>query len=226
MILIRASQAHKILTEPKKAEDKKAGNLSETTKSYIKELWLYNNFGYKEDVMTEEMYKGLLVEDDSLKLVQSNLGGNFRIKNIKNFTNNYISGTPDIILDDVIEDVKSSFTIKTFFNSELSKDYYTQGQCYMALTGIKKYRLIYCLVETPSNIVCELKKRIYYKFDCDETNSDYIRISQQIEKNHDISLIEQKKRTKVFSFDYDEAFIENLYNKVEKAREYYNTLSL
>jgi len=232
-IKIRASQSYKLITEPKLKIDKELGNLSKTTKTYIEELWLENNFGYKEPIMTEEMMKGLLCEQDSLALVQKILGGEFRIKNTKNYKNDLITGTPDIIIEDekINEDVKCSFSIKTFFKANINEDeicenYFWQGQCYMALTGAKKYRLIYCLVQTPDSIIVELKKRIYYKFDCDETNKDYQQMSEQIEMNHNIKDISEEKRIKVFEFDYDQSKINFLYSKIHKAREYYKSLKI
>ncbi|MFA5234153.1 MAG: hypothetical protein WC390_07120 [Sulfurimonas sp.] len=233
ILKIRASQAYKLLTEPRNKADKEAGNLSETTKTYIEELWLEHNYGYKENVMTDEMLKGLLCEQDSMKLVQNKFGGKFRIKNTKNYSNEYITGTPDIILEEekIVEDIKCSFSVKTFFKAkaneeEINKNYFWQAQCYMALTGATKYRLIYCLVKTPDEIITELKKKLYYKFNCDETNKDYQLWSEQIEINHNLDLIPEEKRIKVFEFDFDQSKINMLYSKIDKARNYYNSLIL
>lgn len=225
-IKFRCSNVGLLLTEPKLKADKEAGNLSETAKSMIQEKWLYDNFGYKDDVFTDEMMKGILQEQDAMSLVQDVLGGEFRKRFKKNISNNYLTGTPDCVLQDVVEDIKCSFTIKTFINAELSKLYEYQLRGYMALLGLKKARLIYCLVQTPDEIITEQKKRFYFKFGCDEENKDYQKISEQIERNHDISMIPKEKRIKVFEIEHNEDKIQILYNKIEKAREYYNNLKL
>jgi hypothetical protein len=220
-LLIRASKAYCIVTEPKLKADKEAGNLSETAKTYLNELWLEENYSYREPLFTDEIMKGLTCEQDCLSLVQKVLGGKLRIKNTEHFSNEFIKGTPDVILDNCIEDVKTSFNVKTFHNAELLPAYYWQAQCYMALCGKSKYRLIYGLVNTPSEIVTDLKKRIYYKFDCNEENTDYQKASKQIEHNHNFDTIPAEKRIKVFEFEFEPEKIKFLYSKITKAREFY-----
>lgn len=236
-IKFRASEAGKLMTEPKLKSDKEAGNLSQTTKTFIKELFLKNEYGFEEPVMTDEMMKGLLCEQDSLALVQAVLKGEFRLKNDKNFTNEYFTGTPDIILqkEDFIEDVKTSWNIKTFFNAgdpesdeerKISKMYYYQALVYMALCQKKNYRLVYCLVNTPDELVQEQIKRFYFKFGCDEQNPNYQKASEQIMRNHNFDDIPLEKRIKIFTFPFDNNEYLRMIEQAIKARQYYSTLHL
>lgn len=228
-LLFRCHNAGNLLTEPKLKSDKEAGKLSETAKSLVESMWLKNNFGYEERVFTDDMMKGLLCEQDSMQLVQDVLKGEFRVRYNQLVQNEYIVGTPDIVLEkeDCVEDIKTSSNLRTFFEAEPTKLYITQAQCYMALTGKKNYRLIYCLVPTPHELIVNEQKKIWYKFNCDEENEDYIRAAMQVEKNNDlIKMIPKEKRIKVFNFSFDEELINTLYQKIEKAREYYNTLEL
>lgn len=160
-LLIRASALSRLMSEPKSKADKEAGLLGETAKTLITEIWLNNEYGYKEDVVTDEMMKGLICEQDSMSLVQDVLGGEFRLKNTTYFKNEFIHGTPDIILskEDYCEDIKTSYNLRTFVDAEYKQgnSYWWQGQAYMWLTGKTKYRLMYCLVETPSDITVEQK---------------------------------------------------------------------
>jgi hypothetical protein len=96
----------------------------------------------------------------------------------------------------------------------------------MALTGKRKYRLIYCLVNTPGEIVSELIKRVYFKFGCDDTNEMYNKMADQIEANHKFDNIPAEKRVKVFEFDFSQDDYYKLIGQIEKARKYYNTLEL
>lgn len=229
-ILFSCHNANDLLTQPKTIKDKEAGLLSETTKTLVEDKWLKDQFGYKEPVMTPQLMKGLLCEQDVFGLVQKVLGGEFRRKNPITFQNEYIIGTPDVILknEDYVEDVKSSWSLKTFFNAELTPLYNTQAQCYMWLTGKRNYRLIYGLVPTPFEFILDEQRRFSYKFGMGyETNPDYLDIERQIDHNNSlIETIPIEKRIKVFEFKYDETVIENLKSQIEKARKYYNTLSL
>lgn len=226
-ILFRCSSLGKLLTEPKLKSDKDAGNLSETAKSLVLEVMLFQKYGYKERLMTDAMYKGLICEQDSMGLVQSVLGG-LRTKNEKHLKNEFIMGTPDIILSKsgIVEDIKTSENIRTFFNAEITKDYEAQLQGYMWLTGLEKARLIYCLVPTPLETIEKAKTRLKYQFDNPDNNKDYIEMCEQIQHNNDvISTIPKHERIKVFTINRNDDIIETLKAKIIKAREYYEYIS-
>lgn len=231
-ILFHASQLGKLMTEPKTKAAKEAGELSETTKSHIEEIWLENEYGYKEELLNAEIRKGKLCEQGAIDFVQLVHGGEMRVKNVLLFENSHLSGTPDIITMkegiEVIEDIKCSFTVRTFFKAECREgdNYWWQGQAYMDLTGARSFRLIYVLMQTPENIVNELKKRVYFINDCDESSPEYKASCEQIEANHTISHIPFEKRIKIFEFGYDQEAIHSLYARIDKCREYYNSLEL
>jgi hypothetical protein len=70
-------------------------------------------------------------------------------------------------------------------------------------------------------------EKLSWKYGKNYDNEDYIAQTQQIQRNNDlIKDLPIEKRVKVFAFDYDPQFIETLKTKIEKAREYYNTLKL
>lgn len=203
--------------------------LSQTAKSYIEAVWLRKEFGYDEPVFTDILMKGLLCEQDGIKLV-SNIhpSDEFRIKNKIRFTNQWFSGCPDLVLNSekVVEDIKNCWTIKQFIKKKKVEPlYYCQLQVYMHLTGLKNARLHYCLVDTPEEIILEEEKRFYFKFGCDEDNKHYIDACNKIRRNHKVSHIPENKRLKTFEFDYDEVFIEELKNRVDHARIYYQSLA-
>ena len=203
--------------------------LSQTAKSYIASLWLRLEYGYQEPVVTNELLKGNLCEQDSIELVTDLIpASEFRVKNRDHYEDEYFTGTPDVIIrkDDVIEDVKSSWTLRTFFESKPDKDYIGQAQVYMHLTGIHNYRLIYALVDTPDAIVFQEMKRYYFKFGQDEGNPEYERICNQLEAMHKVSHIPQEDRMKVYTYTYDPTYIKELIFRVKEARKYYATLTL
>lgn len=227
MILFRCSGLSKLMCEPRDAAAKKAGELGQTAKSFIEEMWLRDKFGYYEEVQTDEMKKGSLCEQDSMELVQKVCGGEFRTAYGKQLANDYIKGTPDIVLSTHLEDIKTSWSLKTFFNAELLPAYYAQGQGYMELTGLRKYKVIYCLVPTPANLLNNEYKRIEWRYENDFDNPDFQKAVTQFGRNNEcIHDIPEKQRVKIFEFEYDAGFIEKLYSQIEKARKYYEKLSL
>jgi hypothetical protein len=226
-ILFRCSGTGALMTEPKLKADKDAGNLSETAKTFVEDKWLFEQFGFSESIKNQYMDKGNECEQDSMDLVGQVVEGGFRSRYNTKLQNDYVIGTPDIVLTDCVEDIKTSWNLKTFFNAELSKMYFAQAQCYMWLTGKEKYKLIYALVPTPQSMVLNECEKLVYKYGKNYDNEDYIKECQQIQRNNDlIKELPIEKRVKVFAFDYDPAYIETLKNKIEKAREYYNTLKL
>jgi hypothetical protein len=226
-ILFRCSGSGALMTEPKLKSDKDAGNLSETAKKFVEDKWLFDTFGFAESIKNQYMDKGNECEQDSMDLVTKVIEGGFRSRYNTKLQNDYVIGTPDIVLNDCVEDIKTSWNIKTFYNAELSNIYYAQAQCYMWLTGKEKYRLIYSLVQTPEHLILSECEKLVLKYNRNKENEDYIKECTQIKKNNDlIKDIAIEKRVKVFAFGYDPAYIETLKKNIDNAREYYKTLKL
>jgi hypothetical protein len=213
-----------------KAKKSAPFELSETAKTMVQDSFLREVYGYDEPVYTKEMLKGLLCEQDSLALVQKLVPSQaFRLKNIERFSNKFAEGVPDVkpLPEGVIEDVKTSWDIRTFFLvRDYPADYYGQGQVYMDLTATDRFRLHYCLVNTPEELIVEMEKKYFFKFGCDENNKHYQEACEKIRQNHLIEWIPAEFRLKTFEFERDEAYIKELYYRVKHAREYFATLRL
>lgn len=202
--------------------------LGQTAKTMIDEMFLRIEFGYKEIVSTKEMKKGHLCEADSRDLVQKVLGGPFRKRNTENLENDLFTGTPDIIIDDAVEDIKNSWSLRTFFQADGSnKDYFWQGQTYMMLTGAKTFRLIYTLNPLPEELFADEERRLYYQYGQDSENLDYIEALEQLQHNNALILdLKPEQRVKVFTFERDEEAIDDMKKQAEAGIEYYSTLKL
>ena len=145
---IRCSAISQIMTRSKV----KSNPLSKTTESYLQE-WLkeqiYGAQNFKGNKFTQ---KGLDVEDESINYVMEELNYDFLVKNEDSFENDFLTGTPDVLTDDLVIDMKNSwdmFTFPLFEDAIPTKAYYYQLQGYMALTGKTKAKLIYTLMDTP-----------------------------------------------------------------------------
>ena len=142
--LFRCSSLSKLMTNPKLEADIEAGNLSETTKTYLLEVYISEKYNRDKNVTSKYMEKGLLVEEDSITLY-SRVMKKFFKKNESKLSNEFIKGTPDLYTGleiteaDLVIDIKSSWDIFSSSVEEL-KDYqeYTEGNEYLSEVLNKK----------------------------------------------------------------------------------------
>jgi len=202
--------------------------LGQSAKSYIESVFLQNEYGYREPVVTDVLLKGNMCEQDGIALISDVLPCNeFRSKCKRYFEDDFFTGNPDILLKDVIEDIKNAWSLKTFFQvKELDPLYYAQGQVYMHLSGRRLFRVHHCLVNTPIELIHAEQKRYFWKYGGDENNKHFKEAVKQIDANHTFDHIPKQDRVKTFEFEYNEPFIEELKGKVMLARQYYSTLKL
>lgn len=211
---IRCSAIGQIMTNARS----KTAILSKTTETYLQDWTKEQLYGRRKQFSNKYTDKGLVVEDDSLDYVAEVLGYDSLIKNDKFFKNDFLMGTPDAILSDHLIDVKNSwdcFTFPLWANEVPSKDYYWQAQGYMALTGLKKYKLIYVLMDTPEHLI-----EREYKYN-NSLELDYY----EFEKDYIYNSINSKYRVKVFEIEKNDEDIEKIYARVEECRMYINNLN-
>ena len=198
-----------------------------TALSYIRDVWLANEHNYSEPVVTNEMLKGFLSEDEAIGVLTRQVEGPYRVKNEQQFEDEHFIGTPDVIIPDAVEDVKCSWTLRTFMEVQHpSALYYAQGQVYMALVGRDKFRLCHVLVPTPSEIVTEERKRFFFRFNCDEEDDRLQECYRKVDAMHNIDGIPEEQRIKVFEIERNDTYLMKLRKRVELAREIYRTLTL
>lgn len=160
-ILFRCSSLGHIMTEPKTKADKEAGNLSESCKTHLVDVFVSANYNRHTEIESKFLKKGNAAEENSITLY-SMLNKKYFEKNEVRLSNHFISGTPDLFrgkqIDaaDEIIDTKTSWDVYTFFRAkhkDLADQYHWQMQGYMALSGAKKATVAYCLVNTPYHLV-------------------------------------------------------------------------
>lgn len=234
--LFRCSSLSKLMTNPKLKADIEAGNLSETTKTYLLEVYISEKYNRDKNVTSKYMEKGLLVEEDSITLY-SRVMKKFFKKNESKLSNEFIKGTPDLYTGleiteaDLVIDIKSSWDIFSFFkvkfDNSINKDYWWQLQGYMALTGASKAKLVYCLVDTPDTLIEDEKRKLLYKMNAGTTeNEDYIIACEELERSMRFSDIPMEDRVIEYSIDRDDKAIAQLYDRIERCRMYLNELEV
>jgi hypothetical protein len=217
---IRCSSLGKIMTSPKS----KGEVLSQTAKTYLKELVLEEKFGIKKEFSSRYTDKGNTQEDLAIEMASQVLNLPFALKNTEYFENEFIKGTPDLVLEDEIVDIKCSWDGTTFpwFEDELpNKDYYWQMVGYMWLTGRTKARIVYCLVDTPEDIVQdEIRRTSWKKFEIDVTEET----ENEVRAKHEFAHISENKRVRAYLVELTNEDIDKVKEKLSHAKEYYNDL--
>jgi len=220
--LFRSSSIGYLMTEPVTKADKEAGLLSKTAQKHLLDVYIAEKYGRKKDIQTKQMRKGVEVEQESINLLSLYLKKPF-FKNEERFTNDYISGHPDII-DEGIIDIKSSYDLWTFLGNlpdKLDSLYYWQMQSYMWLTGKQKATIAYCLVNTPDSIVEQEKYYLLKNMDViSEESPEFVREAMKLELNMKFDDIDIEERILMFNIDRSEDDILRIQHKVEKAREF------
>jgi len=189
---VRASGAGQVMTNARS----KSELISKTTLTFV-ENWLKERlYGYQQEIRSKYIDKGNQLEDLAIDTAIELLDLEFILKNTDTFEDEFFTGTPDLVTSDEVLDVKCSWDAYTFplFDDEIpTKDYYYQLQVYMHLTGKKKARLVYVLLDTPETMIYEIKR----------------------EYGH----LDKSLRIKTFDVTYDPEVISELQNRVKTIRE-------
>lgn len=193
---LRASQAGALMTNPRS----KSETMSKTAMTAVEDWLKEKLYDVRKQITTPAIEKGIELEDLAIEKAIEWLNLPFCMKNEEHFEDEFFTGTPDIILNDRVIDIKNSWDYNTFplFEHELpTKGYYYQVQVYMHLIGLKSAEVVYVLLDTP------------------ETFSN-----NAISYAH----VDPHLRIKSYKVNYDPEPIKELQNSVTIARTYANEL--
>lgn len=226
-----ASSIGEIMTEPRSGP-----GLSETCKAHLLRCWIKETYGRDKDVSNKFIEKGLAVEDDAITLYSRNTRTYYQ-KNIETLENEFIVGTPDLYegLDirraTAIKDIKSSWDLYTYFSvfvKPINKDYAWQLSSYCALSGADKAGLVYCLVNTPEQLIWKEKDALKWKMGIiDPSASDiYMQACEELEKAMVFDDIPMEHRHVEFAIDIRKYPIGNAYERIMDCRKFLSQLKL
>ena len=196
-MIFRCSSLAKLMTNPRN----KSESLSETAKSYIKQLAKENFYGYTSKIETKQMRKGTEYEMESIALVNSVWFGSNFVKNQLRETQGYLSGHPDIITDDSIIDIKTSWSLETFpALPEDADSYEWQVRGYMHLFNKPRASVIFCMIDTDDELLSDWDNRDIHK----------------------VSHIDPTKRITVVNYERDGVLEELMLSRLRDASEFYS----
>lgn len=201
----RPSQLGKLMTNPRS----KSEVLSETAKSEIRRIAKQDFYGFNTELRTKPMIKGTEWEQEGIDLLNTVRFTNYT-KNEERVTNEYMSGCCDIITDDLIIDIKSSWSLETFpaTSSEAeSSDYEWQGRAYMWLYDRPSFELIYTMYTTPDELLTEWDNMTIHRVD-------------HIPSHHRVTVVRYEREAL-----YEEQIMERLRYCSEYYAQYVNELN-
>lgn len=219
-LLFRCSSLGKLMTEPRT----KSEVLSETAKTYIQDLFKERELGIFKDFSSRYTDKGIENEDEAIQMASEALNWEFVTKNETRFNNEWLTGEPDVLTETLLADIKCSWNGSTFpmFDDKLkNKDYYWQLMGYMMLTDMPQAELVYCLTNTPFQIVEDEVRRAHWKLNLIDEDLD---VREAVQASHNFDHIPNELRVKRFIVEKDEQAFEKIKEKVKLAREYYESL--
>lgn len=196
---IRCSSLGKIMADPTDAAIKAGEVLSVGAKTYIRKLAREDIFGVQDFVSTRPMEKGTRREDEGILLYNA-VFNTSHAKNTERKTDEYLTGECDIAGDQII-DIKLPWSIGSFPICGLdadNTDYEWQGRGYMRLWGASSFRVAYCLVDTPDDLIGYERPEL-----------------------HRVSHIDDRLRVTVIDYQRDLEKEAQIIAKVQAARVYY-----
>jgi hypothetical protein len=209
---IRASKGSVLLTA------KGAVSKAETPRSYIKEWLISQVTGKEKQISSKYLRRGIESENLAIERVQKLYKTELK-KNEEYFENEFFTGTPDILVDDEVIDVKCPWDAFTFpfFMKEPPIIYVVQLQIYMNLTGKRKAKLIYCLENGTNEQIDKLSwEKARENGNSEPSINDWDEAEAELNYDH----LDDYLRMKIFEIEYNEEIISNLKEGVLYWREY------
>ena len=175
--------------------------LSETAKSYIKQIAKEDFYGYYSELDNKYINKGKQCEQDSINLLNL-VDFTSYTKNEIRINTDILTGEADIVAENEIIDIKTSWSLDTFpaLPDDINaKDYEMQLRGYMMLYNKQKASVVYCIVDTPEDLR-----------------------GWENEQLHNVSHIAPEKRITSISFDRDLEIEKLITDKCTEAIKFYS----
>ena len=219
-----------------------------TAMKVIQDAVLLNKYGIKTQIQSKYLDKGIINEPEALKMFARKFNLHYEDSDSKKrLFNDYMTGEPDIYkvyTDDsgntheILGDVKCSFSASTFpflhdgDLKSLNKSYYFQMMSYMWLTNCHESYLAYCLTDTPDYMMeDEVQRRTYKAMVYPENSSKDMseiedEVRSQVHNEMKVSHMPEKSRIRVFKVEYDQDAVDEIQERIIKARKLYDELFL
>lgn len=234
-LLLAEEQLQACLKVIEMSKDEPLG-LSDGAKTFCATLYAdlkYGKWNPTKDIGNKYTSKGKAAEDESINLV-SQLEGQLFYKNELMVQNEFLRGTPDVIVgEDIynaekIIDVKSPWDCETFFanlNYDLVQQYKFQMMGYMAITNAPIAEVHFCLVDIPDFMWEKERNNLFKRMEVvTEESPEFKMAEMQLFRNLHFGDMPPAERRIKFTVERDDELIQKIYSQVEKVREYLPTI--
>lgn len=186
----RASQLGKLMTSSRT----KGEALSQTAKSYIIQKAKEDFYDYRVELANKYILKGIHQEQDSIDLLNAVRFESYK-KNEKREENEWLTGSCDIITEDLIIDIKSSWSLETFpattYELKDLSEYEWQGRAYLWLYDRPRFELCYVMVSTADDILSDFDSYAIHKVDHIDPAKRITSITFERDKELEIQMAEK-----------------------------------
>lgn len=207
--------------------------LPDGAKTHCKKWLKERLFGRRCDIKSKYIEKGNLGEEDGFTLMATELGLGMVYKHKDLVENEYIKGTPDLIVKKIVYDNKCSYTLDTFpmFESVIPDEKYEwQVNSYCDILKLESGVVAYTLIDAPVEIVEREVKWLFtpdaiYKRLCEIIytkeyfDTMFDRFCPLSALNSFVEIPEYE-RVKPFGIKYDKSKTEKTYERVKMCRAY------
>jgi hypothetical protein len=193
--------------------------LPQSAKTYCLNWIKEQLYQKRKDFSSKFTEKGILMESEAIEFCSEQLGWGMVSKNTESFEDAFMTGEPDVILGESVEDIKCSWDCFTFplFHNDCDQAYYWQLQGYMYLTGKKKAGVNYVLMDAPEQIVdIESKREAYASGEMDVTTELWDSVCARMS----YAGIDPKLRHKRYAIEFNQDAVNSVCERVELCRQY------
>ena len=204
----------------------KSGKFTETTKTYLNEIFIQETEGVRKEITSKYFEKGKFQEEDGITMLQNTLHKkDLILKNTERKSNDFIHGECDCFTNGIIYDIKNAWDRFTFGKAELSHEYEWQIRGYIYLWQASQGRLFYCLNNTPDHILQSEYKKIYWQNGFqDESDEEYVNLCMELKDAHNYDSKPLHERFKMWDVQLSADNIDEINEAVINARIYLNQL--
>jgi len=185
---------------------------------------IYNRYKDFTSRVTEQGNRG---EEQAIELTGKYESDPFMFKHEGRMSDGFINGECDVLTPVAVYDTKCSDNPFTFplWASTIDKGYHAQLQGYGHLYKRKSLVLAYCLVSKPMDMI---ERSAFFKtkakYGPEYTEDEYQDILAEEIRNNTYDDLPIQLRVKLYKFDADPKFIEQVHDRVKMCRKYIATL--
>lgn len=228
--LIHCSSLSKITTEPRSKADKDAGNLSETAKTHLIEVYAEKMYGFRRDNSNKYTNKGNVCEPKAISELSKFTGLRME-KNEGTVSNDWFIGTPDVRIDSlrIIFDTKCCYDWITLLENlpdGPDDENIHQIEGYLDCLEWDKGYVAKILLDHPEEDIDRERYRLFTQGNyISEESPEFLRKWAEKEKMFRFEQFPLDARILLFEVNANSEYIDRAKLKVEKSRKFLQEFS-